>query len=160
MDKRKYNQIRDCLRQLIKGTPFENKVFFVGGCCRDDLMGLEFKDIDMAVNLPSGGIRLAEWLNEQGHTTHSTVVYPAYQTAMFHLKAFTDDELEAVQTRKEKYNAPSCRHQETAFGSIKDDCMRRDLTINALYQNVSTGEMLDIMELREQRTTAEQQTVL
>ena len=28
MDKRKYNQIRDCMRQLIKGTPFENKVFF------------------------------------------------------------------------------------------------------------------------------------
>ena len=45
MDKRKYNQIRDCLRQLIKGTPFENKVFFVGGCCRDDLMGLEIKDV-------------------------------------------------------------------------------------------------------------------
>ena len=44
MDMRKYNQIRDCMRQLIKGTPFENKVFFVGGC-RD----IEIKDIDMAV---------------------------------------------------------------------------------------------------------------
>ena len=99
MDKNKYNQIRDCLRQLIAGTPFENKVFFVGGCCRDDLMGLEIKDIDMAVAMPSGGIRLAEWLKEQGHTTHGTVVYPLYQTAMFHLKAFPDEELEAVQTR-------------------------------------------------------------
>ena len=113
MDKQKYNQIRDCLRQLIKGTPFEGKVFFVGGCCRDDLMGLEIKDIDMAVNLPSGGIRLAEWLREQGHTTRSTVVYPAYQTAMFHLKAFPDEELEVVQTRKEKYNDPACRNPET-----------------------------------------------
>ena len=86
MDKNKYNQIRDCLWQLIAGTPFENKVFFVGGCCRDDLMGLEIKDIDMAVAMPSGGIRLAEWLKEQGHTTHSTVVYPLYQTDMFHFK--------------------------------------------------------------------------
>ena len=144
MDKRKYNQIRDCLRQLIKGTPFENKVFFVGGCCRDDLMGLEIKDIDMAVNLPSGGIRLAEWLKEQGHTTHGIVVYPLYQTAMFHLRAFPDEELEVVQTRREKYNDPICRNPETAFGTIEEDCMRRDLTINALYQNVSTGEFLDI----------------
>lgn len=144
MDKRKYNQIRNCLRQLIKGTPFENKVFFVGGCCRDDLMGFEIKDIDMAVNLPSGSIRLAEWLKEQGYTTHGTVVYPVYQTAMFHLKAFPDDELEAVQTRKEKYNNHGCRNPETAFGTIQEDSMRRDLTINALYQNVSTGEFLDI----------------
>ena len=144
MDKNKYNQIRECLRQLIKGTPFENKVFFVGGCCRDDLMNLEIKDIDMAVNLPSGGIRLAEWLKEQGKTTHGTVVYPAYQTAMFHLKAFPDDELEAVQTRNEKYNDHGCRNPETAFGTIQEDCLRRDLTINALYQNVSTGEFLDI----------------
>jgi len=132
------------LRQLIKASPFEDKVFFVGGCCRDDLMGLEIKDIDMAVNLPSGGIRLAEWLKQQCATTYGTVVYPAYQTAMFHLMAFPDVELEAVQTRKEKYNDHGCRNPETAFGTIQEDCMRRDLTINTLYQNVSTGKFLDI----------------
>ena len=38
----------------------------------------------------------------------------------------------------------SCRNPETAFGSIEEDCMRRDLTINALYTNVSTGEVVDI----------------
>lgn len=119
-------------------------MFFVGGCRRNDLMGLEIKDIDMAVNQPSGSICLAEWLKEQGHTTHGTVVYPVYQTAMFHLKAFPDDELEAVQTRKEKYNDHGFRNPETAFGTIRENCIRRDLTINALYQNVSTGKMLDI----------------
>lgn len=144
MDEKKYNQIRDSLRLLIAGTPFENKVFFVGGCCRDNQMGMEIKDIDLAVNLPSGGVRLAEWLRDAGHTTHDVVVFPAYQTARFNLKAFPDEELEAVQTRKEKYNDPSCRNPETAFGSIEEDCLRRDLTINALYQNVSTGEFLDI----------------
>ena len=117
MNKRKYNQIRDCLRQLIKGTPFEGKVLFVGGCCRDDLMGLDIKDINMAVAIPSGGIRLAEWLRDNGHTTHGTVTYPVYQTAMFHLKAFPDEELVAAQTRREKYNDPSCLNPETAFGT-------------------------------------------
>lgn len=63
MDKRKYNQIRDCMRQLIKGTPFENKVFFVGGC-RD----IEIKDIDMTVNLPYGAS--AWWNDSRNRTTH------------------------------------------------------------------------------------------
>ena len=63
---------------------------------------------------------------------------------MLHLKAFPEVELEFVQTRKEKYIDHTCRNPETAFGTIEEDCMRRDLTINALYTNVSTGEIVDI----------------
>ena len=48
-----------------------------------------------------------------------------------------------MQTRSEKYTDRNSRNPETAFGSIEDDCLRRDLTINSLYQNVSTGEILD-----------------
>ena len=116
----------------------------VGGCVRDDIMGLEIKDIDLAVALPDGGIRLAEWLERNGHTSIHVVTYPTYHTAMFRLKEFPDEELEAVQTRKEKYNDHSSRNPITAFGTIEDDCMRRDLTINALYRNISTGEIIDI----------------
>ena len=49
-----------------------------------------------------------------------------------------------VQTRKEKYIDHTCRNPETAFGTIEEDCMRRDFTINAIYTNVSTGEIVDI----------------
>lgn len=140
----RYLSIRKKLKELIKGTPFEGKVLFVGGCCRDELMGMEIKDIDMAVNLPLGGIRLAEWLQENRHTSRKIVTYPTYQTAMFHLKYFPDVELEAVQTRKEKYTDTQSRNPITAFGSIEDDCMRRDLTINSLYYNISTDEVVDI----------------
>ncbi len=139
-----YINIRKKLKELIKGTPFEGKVLFVGGCCRDELMGLEIKDIDMAVNLPLGGIRLAEWLQKNKHTSRKIVTYPAYQTAMFHLKYFPEVELEAVQTRKEKYTDAHSRNPVTAFGSIEDDCLRRDLTINSLYYNISTDEVVDI----------------
>jgi tRNA nucleotidyltransferase/poly(A) polymerase len=61
---------------------------------------------------------------------------------MFRLKDFPDDELEAVQTRKEQYHSDS-RNPETAFGTLQEDAQRRDLTVNALYYNVSTHEMLD-----------------
>ena len=96
------------------------------------------------MNLPSGGIRFAEWLRDKGQAMQGVTVYPNYGTAMLHLNTFPEIELEFVQTRKEKYIDHSCRNPETAFGTIEDDCMRRDLTINALYCNVSTGEIVDI----------------
>lgn len=144
MKRKIYIQIKDFLREVICGTDFEGHVMTVGGCVRDDLMGLEIKDIDMCVSLPDGSIRFAEWLKEQGLLTKGVTVYPNYGTAMLHLRAFPDVELEFVQTRKEKYIDHSCRNPVTAFGSIEEDCMRRDLTINSLYCNISTDEIIDI----------------
>lgn len=144
MKRELYIQIKEFLREAIRGTEFEGHVMTVGGCVRDELMGLEIKDIDLCVSLPGGGIHFAEWLKEKGLTTKGVTVYPNYGTAMLHLTAFPDVELEFVQTRKEKYIDHSCRNPITAFGSIEDDCMRRDLTINALYCNVSTDEIIDI----------------
>lgn len=144
MKKERYIQIKDFLKGLIVGTEWEGHVFTVGGCVRDEIMGLEIKDIDMCVSLQGGGIRFAEWLRDNGHTTKGVTVYPNYGTAMLHLAEFPEVELEFVQTRKEKYIDHSCRNPETAFGSIEDDCMRRDLTINAIYTNISTGEIVDI----------------
>ena len=139
-----YKEITKYLGGLIKGTEWEGHVYAVGGCVRDEIMGSEIKDIDLCVSLPSGGIRFAKWLRDNGHTAKGVAVYPNYGTAMLHLKAFPDVELEFVQTRKEKYIDHSCRNPVTAFGTIEDDCMRRDLTINALYINLSTGEIVDI----------------
>lgn len=139
-----YIEIRNYLRHLIRGTEWEGHVYAVGGCCRDEIMKLPIKDVDMAVSLPSGGIRFARWLHDNGHTLREPVTYPAYGTAMLRLKAFPDDEIELVQTRREKYTDRTRRNPETVFGSLEDDCMRRDLTINSLYYDISGECFVDI----------------
>lgn len=144
MDKSIYIEIRDRLKTLISGTEFENRVFFVGGCCRDDIMGCEIKDIDISVALPDGGIRLAQWLHAEGHTVSEPSVFHDYHTAKFRLAEYPEIELESVQTRKESYPDRESRNPVTSYGTHEEDCMRRDLTVNALYQNVSTGEIVDI----------------
>ena len=144
MDKSIYIEIRDRLKTLISGTEFENRVFFVGGCCRDDIMGCEIKDIDISVALPDGGIRLAQWLHAEGHTVSEPSVFHDYHTAKFRLAEYHEIELESVQTRKESYPDRESRNPVTSYGTHEEDCMRRDLTVNALYQNVSTGEIVDI----------------
>ena len=161
MDKSKFENILEYLKNAIAGSEFENHVYAVGGSIRDLLMGNEIKDIDLAVTIENGGIQLADYLFEKRLLIDPPVTFERYGTCMFKLKEFPEDELEAVQTRKEKYTDYNSRNPETAFGTLEDDAKRRDLTINALYKNVSTGEIVDLfkgqadMNKKVLRTTSE-----
>ena len=142
MELKIYEHVISVLKEIIKDTKFENHTYTVGGCERDRILGNEIKDIDIVVDLPCGGIELAEYLYENHYLTHEPVIYENFGTVMFRLIDFPDIELEAVHTRKETYRGDS-RKPETAFGTIEEDCQRRDFTINAIYRNISTGQTLD-----------------
>lgn len=143
MTREEFLEIASHLGDLITGSKYENHVYAVGGSVRDYVMEEPIKDIDVVVDLDNGGIGLAEYLKEQNEVKGKIVVYPTYGTAMFRLLKYPNVEIEAVYTRGEKY-ANGSRNPETKFASIQDDCVRRDLTINALYYNVTTGEILDL----------------
>ena len=139
-----YIEIIEYLKNIILGTKFENHVFSVGGCERDLILDSPIQDIDIVIDLPNGGIEFANWLKDNNYTVGSVVVYEHFGTAMFRLKDYPDEEIEAVQTRKECYRDMESRNPETAFGTIMEDCQRRDFTINAIYRNISTGDILDL----------------
>ena len=145
-----YYEILDYIKSIINCTEFEGHVYSVGGCERNKHLGLqEIKDIDLVVDLPNNsGIRFARWLHSIGLVRNGNIiVYENFGTAMFRLSAFPDEEIEVVHTRKEIYRDKNSRNPETDFGTIYDDCFRRDFTINALYHNISTGEDLDLTVL-------------
>lgn len=144
MTKEKYEEILAYLRNVIEGTQWEGKVYTVGGCLRDAMMGNDIHDVDLAVNVPDGGVQFPIWLDKQGLTLVPPTLYRRFSSSRLRLKAFPDDEIEVVQTRREQYTDANSRNPEICFGSIMDDCERRDLTINSLYQNVTTGEVLDL----------------
>ncbi|MDE6391176.1 MAG: hypothetical protein K2L26_07165, partial [Duncaniella sp.] len=139
-----YHRICGRLREIVRDTEWEGHIFAVGGCCRDEVMGYPIKDLDMAVDLPNGGIAFARWLEEKGLTKGGIVTYPRFGTAALSLREFPDDEIQIVQTRKEKYTDRNSRCPETAFGDIREDCMRRDLTINSLYYDICRRRVVDI----------------
>lgn len=144
MTQEKFKEIIRYIGECIFGSEFENHVFAVGGCVRDSYMGNEIKDIDLCIDLPDGGLKLAEFLHDKKVLTRPPVVYPTYGTAMFKFKRFNQDEIECVQTRGEQYHDKDSRNPETCFATIQEDCIRRDLTMNALYMNVTTGDILDL----------------
>lgn len=137
------------LQELIKGSAFENHVFICGGFVRDKIMGLSPKDIDLCVDIEGGGLAFAEYICKKTDSYKdgsNPVIYPKYQTAKFNLRSFSQlskIDIECVQTRIEKYTEEGGRKPEVKYGTLTQDAHRRDLTINALYVNLSSLEVVD-----------------
>ncbi len=145
------NAAVDLISELISNTSqFRGKVYIAGGAVRDEIMGKTSHDIDIVVAKKNGGIELAEWLYRKLRLKHRPVTYPKFGTAMLSLDGVVHDgieldgvEIEMVQTRAEKYD-PNSRKPETTYGTIEQDVERRDLTINSLLKDLTTGKILDL----------------
>lgn len=144
MKREKFLEITNYIHNIIQDTEFEQHVYVVGGSVRDLIMEKEIKDIDLVIDLPQGGVRFANFCEQNG-LTGKVVIYETYGTSMFHFKKFPDDEIECVMTRGEKYLDSGSRNPVTEFAPIMEDASRRDLTINALYYNISKKKVEDLM---------------
>ena len=114
------------------------RAFVIGGYVRDCFLGRQSKDIDIVVE--GSGIRLAEAVAERVHSNVS--VFKTYGTAMLRYKGI---EVEFVGARKESYNRDS-RNPIVEDGSLEDDQLRRDFTINAMafsLQKEDFGALVD-----------------
>lgn len=99
--------------------------YVIGGYVRDVLLEREVKDIDVVTT--GSGIDLATSVAEEIGKTQ-VKVFKNFGTAMLRYKSW---ELEFVGARKESYNRDS-RKPIVEEGSLEDDQLRRDFTINAL----------------------------
>lgn len=139
MTRAEFKEIANYIGDIIKDTPWYQHIYIVGGSVRDFYMGNDIKDIDLVIDLPNGGVDFANWCKDQGYTK-TVVIYETYGTAA--MKILNQD-IECVMTRGEKYLDDGTRNPTVEFADLKEDAFRRDLTINALYYNISTGEILD-----------------
>lgn len=145
MDKFKFKKISNYIKDIIEGTVYEQHVYIVGGGMRDFVMNNDIKDIDLVIDLENGGIEFAKFCYDKGLLTRYPVIFERYGVASFIFKSFPEEEIECVMSRGEKYPDRNSRNPETVFAGIEEDCIRRDLTINALYYNISTGEIIDMV---------------
>jgi poly(A) polymerase len=114
------------------------KAFVIGGYVRDCFLGRPCNDIDIVVE--GSGIDFAEAV---GEATGKTVSYfKNFGTAMMR---YHGDEVEFVGARKESYRRES-RKPIVENGTLEDDQLRRDFTINAMafsLQKDCYGELVD-----------------
>ena len=109
------------------------KAYLVGGSSRDFLFSRDFDDIDIATSAPLDFIyKTFNVVNEEGKSMGSVKI--SYKNILIDLTLFREE------TYKEKSTFPK------VVGFSKDpyvDAKRRDFTINAIYLDITTNEIVD-----------------
>lgn len=134
----RYNTETQLARAIAEAVNTHGGVcYFVGGYVRDSLMGSESKDIDMEVH----GVypdMLTDILSRFGE-----VISMGASFGIYNIKGYS---LDIAMPRKETARGAGHRDFDVfvdPFIGTEKAAERRDFTINALMQNVLTGEIID-----------------
>lgn len=116
------------------------EVRFVGGCVRDTLLGIPVSDVDLAT--PLAPETVMQYLKEAGITAVPTGIAHGTITAVIE-----SGPVEVTTLRRDV--ATDGRHAVVAFtDDWREDAARRDFTMNALYADPVTREIIDYFEGR------------
>lgn len=125
-------------REIARAVASEGgSTYLVGGCVRDQVLGRPSKDIDIEVH----GVDVARL--EQILARFGTVSTVGASFSIFNLSGHGLDI--AVPRRTDAPRGGKAELAEVAdpFVGTYQAALRRDLTMNALYQDVLTGEVID-----------------
>lgn len=142
MTNEQYQAIKTYLRDLIRGTSWERKVWLVGGCVRDSLMGVEVHDIDLVLQHSRGGLAFAYWLSSK-KVLSGMQLFPKFCSSKVVLSQFPDQEIDISMTHRNKVNPKPGARVLVEYCTLKEDSEARDFTINTLYENLTTGKVRD-----------------
>jgi poly(A) polymerase len=144
-----YKELIGLLKDIVIDSPYKTHTYLVGGGVRDEILGVPVKDIDIVVDVIDGGKKLGEYISEK--LGMNVTVFPYFNTAMLKFKGITykgttfdeTDIVELVHTRSDKYHM-KIDDLEATYGTKEEDVYHRDFTINTLYKDIITGEILDM----------------
>ncbi len=104
------------------------RLFFVGGCVRDEILNKKTKDFDLIVD--TNAIEFCKKIKELKIKS----IHEDFKTVKVIYKNNTFD---IASTRLEKYPYSGCLPEVTKTGvKIEQDVLRRDFTINSLYKEI------------------------
>ena len=113
-----------------------HKLYIVGGAVRDALLGKTPKDYDLATDAVPD--KVEQMMNKAGYKTLPT------GKAFGVINVFTDNDEYEVATFRNDVGSGR-RPDSVEFTTIDQDVKRRDLTINALFYDIDTGEVVDLV---------------
>jgi len=117
-------------------TDAGRKLYVVGGAVRDHLLGKTPKDLDLATDAPPQQV---EWILDTAGIKRTNPVGQRFGVVV----ANVDGELYEIATFREDLEKK--RNTKVRYADIEADAKRRDLTINALYYDLDTDEVVDLV---------------
>ncbi len=119
-------------------------IFLVGGVIRDFLKQTKAKDYDLVTNaLPEESKRILKDFNvsdEQGKNFGVLRIFTKDEPLGYEVASYRKDISKGRDTKGDDDKVEMGSHI-----TIEDDCMRRDLTVNALFYDIKTKEIVDIV---------------
>ncbi|KAI0530146.1 hypothetical protein GGR58DRAFT_525231 [Xylaria digitata] len=120
------------------------EIWITGGWVRDRLLGLPFSDVDIALSTMIGE-HFGSYLTKFSHRNEAFYQERAAELRKLETvvgRLFGLD-IDLVNLRREVYEESS-RTPEMEFGTAKNDAFRRDATINALFFNLDSQQVVDL----------------
>lgn len=111
------------------------QALLAGGCVRDALMGRAANDFDIATNATP----------DQVHALFPTSIEVGRQFGVTILP-IEDFQLEIATFRKDGPYLDGRRPSTVEFSNAKEDALRRDFTVNAMFADPLSGEVFDFVE--------------
>ncbi len=109
--------------------------YFAGGCVRDILLGIEPKDYDIATSATPDEV--------QAIFPDSNAIGAHFGVILVNTRGF---DFEIATFRNDGSYTDGRRPESVTFTEPKEDALRRDFTINGLFQNTESGEIIDFVD--------------
>ncbi|MCK6552783.1 CCA tRNA nucleotidyltransferase, partial [Myxococcota bacterium] len=113
-------------------------LYVVGGAVRDALLGRAPKDLDLATDAPPDEARRI--LERAGRTVVEKSAALGVSAVVLGGVSY-----ELASFRTDATESDGRRPRSVTHGTIEDDALRRDLTINALYYDVRAKTVVDLV---------------
>ncbi len=135
------NDYKNIINKITKAASLGGyTVYAVGGFVRDMVMSRMPNDLDIMVEKENGGIEFSKFLSKELKISEP-VIFERFGTAKLSIDG---REIEFIMPRKEYYDDNS-RNPDTEIGSLMQDALRRDFTINALFLRLNDMELVDLL---------------
>ena len=118
-----------------------HQAYFVGGCVRDLLLGATPKDFDVATDAHPGEVR-AIFRNCRLIGRRFRLAHVYFRGGkVIEVATFRKNPVEAAEDVGEDVDLLIAR--DNVFGTAEEDAVRRDFTVNGLFYDVASGEVID-----------------
>ena len=117
--------------------------YLVGGCVRDMLLGLEPKDFDIATNASPEQVRQS-FRNGRIIGRRFKIVHVRFGREVIEVTTYRGAPAEKHQDERiHRVGEEGRLLADNVYGTLDEDAMRRDLSVNALYYDPANDEVLD-----------------
>ncbi|WFF40916.1 polynucleotide adenylyltransferase PcnB [Salinicola endophyticus] len=136
------NLSENALKVLYRLNGAGYDAYLVGGCIRDSLLGRQPKDFDVATSATPDEVRQL-FRNSRIIGRRFRIVHVRFGREIIEVTTFRGSHGDGDDGNVSQQSDQGLLLRDNVWGSVEEDAIRRDFTVNALYYSVSDFSIYD-----------------